>query len=93
MKKNIKKYIALILLGFTFCGSVLTTQASANGNCYTHQGVKINTGSHTNTYEHTHAGKKCKVEQKFKDYKIVCTKCGAVLSTGSDFNGETHTVQ
>ena len=93
MKRKIKKSIALVLLGITLCGGALTAQAATTGNCYTHQGVRINTGTHPNTYQHVHGAKTCTVTQKYQDYKIVCTKCGVVLSTGSELITETHTIQ
>lgn len=91
MKNRMRKSILMITLGVTLLGTTIPVNAAVARNCTAHQGVEIGAGSHTNTYEHTHAAKKCTVVQEYNDYKIMCKNCGAVLYTRSELKKETHT--
>lgn len=91
MRKNVKKGIALLLIGMTLCGTAITVHAA--GCNYEHHGVRISAGAHTNSFEHIHGSKTCKVTQQYEDYKVVCTGCGAVLSRYSELKTENHVIK
>ena len=88
--KKYGKTVASLVLGIALLINPISVQA-ASGNCYEHHGQEIFNGSYTNSYVHTHGEYQCKVVQHYTSYKIICTKCGASLSTRTVRDSETHT--
>ncbi len=86
MKMKWKKLIAMMVLGVTLCGSVLTAQAATPRTCINHgretneRVENVNTVSTVHTHSDASGTYQCSITTTYRKKVITCAYCGVELA-------------
>lgn len=86
--KKMKKFLALMLMGVTLCGNILTAQAACS-----HIGNPTETWTEIEISYHDHNGIWCQKQRYYEVYDVYCNKCGAYMGRPRTYRYEVHIPQ